>query len=135
MLTDKIRCLVIRIPEDQSETAPRAAWREALPWADPYILALIRKLQREVRMERAARSMAAKEMPEILRDDADASGTGTALESGRRVSQCERENSPYEHSTAAAAGSPPSKVITAEYAPEGDEGGNPAAKKRRPRPR
>src|SRR2546421_13101314 len=61
MLTTKIRCLVIRVPEDSTPILPQAAWREALPWADPYILGLIRKLQREVRAERAAYFQALRE--------------------------------------------------------------------------
>src|SRR5437762_4581917 len=59
MVTTKIRCLVIRVPEEATAVRPQAAWREALPWGDPYILGLIRKLQREVRLERAAQFAAA----------------------------------------------------------------------------
>ena len=61
MLTTNIRCLVIRVPEDDRPVPPQAAWREALPWADPYILGLIRKLQREVRAERAAQFAAQRD--------------------------------------------------------------------------
>ncbi len=64
MLASKIRCFVVRMPDEDSAVAPRAAWREALPWADPYILGLIRKLQDEVRQERAARIMSAREAAE-----------------------------------------------------------------------
>jgi len=71
MALGKIRCVVVRIPEDGHPVPPRAAWREALPWADPYILGLIRKLQREVRMERAGLAMAAKERIADLENSED----------------------------------------------------------------
>ena len=61
MVTTKIRCLVIRVPEEATAVRPQAAWREALPCADPYILGLIRKLQREVRLERAAQFVAQRD--------------------------------------------------------------------------
>jgi hypothetical protein len=62
MIATPIRCLVIRIPDEAAPVRPQAAWREALPWADPYILGLIAKLQREVRLERAAQFMAEREL-------------------------------------------------------------------------
>lgn len=59
MLIAKIHCIVIRVPSDVESNASAESPRsrhDALPWADPYILGLIAKLQREVKAERAARA-------------------------------------------------------------------------------
>ena len=55
MVAPRITCIVVEIPvgSDAIESRLRPA-RELLPGADPYIAALIRKLQDEVREERAA---------------------------------------------------------------------------------
>ncbi len=42
-----IRCIVIRVPIDQSESRPLRP-SEMLPWADPYIAALVKRCQQEV---------------------------------------------------------------------------------------
>lgn len=54
-----IRCAVIAVPVSAFTSMSRGALgREVLPWADPYIAQLIRKLQDEVRQERQNRSSA-----------------------------------------------------------------------------
>jgi hypothetical protein len=133
MLTHKIRCLVIRVPEAESDTPPRAAWREALPWADPYILGLIRKLQREVRMERAAQSMAARETGQDSYGAQRSEWHADEFERGRAEADRGMNSAERDRETAAAAGSPPSKVTTTEDFADGEEGRGSAGKKHRPR--
>jgi hypothetical protein len=54
----RIRCLVVAVPaEDEREVSRGALSREVLPWADPYVAGLIKKLQDEVRRERKFRSI------------------------------------------------------------------------------
>ena len=50
------RCPVVKIAvvETVSSRNSRYRGRDLVPWADPYITQLIRKLQAEVRSERAA---------------------------------------------------------------------------------
>src|SRR5262245_16577431 len=108
MLTRKIRCIVVRIPEEDSAVPPRAAWREALPWADPYVLGLIRKLQDEVRSERAARFMAEREAAELA-DDAE-----WGVEYDGLLLETEAAPRHLPATAVAADGSPPSNIVTAE---------------------
>jgi len=56
MVASRIHCIVVEIPlgSDAIENRMRVPARDLLPDADPYIAALIRKLQDEVRQERAA---------------------------------------------------------------------------------
>ena len=56
---NRIRCQVVAVPADDSSTSPHRVVRQRMirpsdmvPWADPYISALIKKLQAEVRSER-----------------------------------------------------------------------------------
>lgn len=56
--TRRLVCTVIRVAE-RPEPSPNRFVRKPstlLPWADPYIAGLVRRLQSEVRMERAARA-------------------------------------------------------------------------------
>lgn len=60
MVAEKtIRCAVIAVPAETSRMHPTSPSRfrpsDLLPWADPYIASLVRKLQHEVREERQAR--------------------------------------------------------------------------------
>src|SRR5262245_27453707 len=117
MLTSKIRCFVVRMPEEDSAVPPRGAWREALPWADPYILGLIRKLQDEVRRDRADRFASEREAAELAdRTDWEVEYDGLYLPA---------EAAATKHAAPATAvsadGSPPSDVVTAEPTAE-DEG-------------
>src|SRR5262245_46203430 len=107
MLTRKIRCIVVRVPEEDSAVPPRGAWREALPWADPYVLGLIRKLQDEVRSERAARFMAQRE--------ATATADDASLEVEYQGVLLEADTAPKQVplTALAADGSPPRNVVTA----------------------
>lgn len=51
-----VRCTVVSVPVSQAHRLGRGAIaRDLLPWADPYVLQLIRKLQEEVRLERQER--------------------------------------------------------------------------------
>ena len=56
MVASRIHCIVVEIPvgSEAIESRMRMPARDLLPDADPYIAALIRKLQDEVRQERAA---------------------------------------------------------------------------------
>jgi hypothetical protein len=50
----RVRCVVVAV----SSTPERGAIaRDLLPWADPYVAGLIKKLQDEVREERRMRSL------------------------------------------------------------------------------
>ena len=56
MIARRIKCLVIEVPVTRTpdtKTQPRQSATDLLPWADPYIAGLIRKLQDEVRAELA----------------------------------------------------------------------------------
>ncbi len=48
-------CTVVKVPVVSSRGRRMESARDLLPWADPYIVGLIRKLQAEVRVERAER--------------------------------------------------------------------------------
>jgi hypothetical protein len=48
---NRVRCTVIAVSEHACLSRGVLA-REVLPWADPYVAQLIKKLQDEVRMER-----------------------------------------------------------------------------------
>lgn len=57
MVTEKtIHCAVVRVPAETSRMPRQDPSRfrpsDLVPWADPYIASLVRKLQREVREER-----------------------------------------------------------------------------------
>jgi hypothetical protein len=50
--------MVVAVPAASNRFAPRGALaRDVLPWADPYVAGLIKKLQDEVRRERRAQSL------------------------------------------------------------------------------
>jgi hypothetical protein len=54
---NKIRCTVVAVSEFQKCGMTRGAIaRDVLPWADPYVAQLIKKLQEEVRAERLEQS-------------------------------------------------------------------------------
>ncbi len=48
---NRVRCTVVAVSEHPCLSRGALA-REVLPWADPYVAQLIKKLQDEVRMER-----------------------------------------------------------------------------------
>jgi len=55
---NRIRCTVIAASQPGDSYVSRGALaRDVLPWADPYVAQLIRKLQDEVRFERRLRSV------------------------------------------------------------------------------
>jgi hypothetical protein len=58
--TQRIVCTAVRIDEPGVCPRNRLAFRpsELVPWADPYIAGLVRRLQSEVRFERAAVTVA-----------------------------------------------------------------------------
>jgi hypothetical protein len=50
--------MVVTLPAEANSSISRGALsREVLPWADPYVAGLIKKLQDEVRSERRHRAM------------------------------------------------------------------------------
>jgi hypothetical protein len=54
---NRVRCTVLAVSESQKSGMARGAIvRDVLPWADPYIAQLIKKLQDEVRSERRQQS-------------------------------------------------------------------------------
>jgi hypothetical protein len=54
---NRVRCTVVAVSELQRYGMTRGAIaRDVLPWADPYVAQLIKKLQDEVRAEREAES-------------------------------------------------------------------------------
>ena len=54
---NRVRCTVLAISELQKSGMSRGAIvRDVLPWADPYVAQLIKKLQDEVRAERQVES-------------------------------------------------------------------------------
>lgn len=54
---NRVRCTVLAISELQKSGVSRGAIvRDVLPWADPYVAQLIKKLQDEVRAERNVES-------------------------------------------------------------------------------
>jgi hypothetical protein len=55
---NRIRCLVVAVPAGSDRIHVSGAMaRDVLPWADPYVAGLIKKLQDEVRQERRCRSL------------------------------------------------------------------------------
>ena len=63
--TRRLVCTIIRVADDSQAAPSRTARRpsELLPWADPYIAGLVRRLQNEVRSERAALAPPASRRP------------------------------------------------------------------------
>jgi hypothetical protein len=58
---NRIRCQVVAIDSGMEPYVSRGALaRDVLPWADPYVAQLIKKLQDEVRFERRLRSVLRK---------------------------------------------------------------------------
>jgi hypothetical protein len=57
--TQRIVCTAVRIDEPGVSRSNRLAYKPStlVPWADPYIAGLVRRLQSEVRFERAAAPM------------------------------------------------------------------------------
>lgn len=54
---NRVRCTVLAVSELQKCGMTRGAIvRDVLPWADPYVAQLIKKLQDEVRAERQVQS-------------------------------------------------------------------------------
>lgn len=54
---NRVRCTVVAVSEMSPRGISRGAIaRDVLPWADPYVAQLIKKLQDEVRAERRQKS-------------------------------------------------------------------------------
>jgi hypothetical protein len=54
--TRRVVCTIVRVAEEPAALRERLVRKPStlLPWADPYIAGLVRRVQSEVRMERAA---------------------------------------------------------------------------------
>lgn len=54
--TRRVVCTIVRVPEFGGPLSKRFTSRpsDLVPWADPYIAGLVRRLQSEIRLERAA---------------------------------------------------------------------------------
>src|SRR5262245_32778098 len=68
--TQRIVCTAVRIDEPGCESRNRLAPKpsELLPWTDPYIAGLVRRLQSEVRFERATLVTAQTEVTQQVPD-------------------------------------------------------------------
>ncbi len=54
---NRVRCTVVAVSQPENQILSRGVLaREVLPWADPYVAQLIKKLQHEVREERRLQS-------------------------------------------------------------------------------
>src|SRR6476659_6315358 len=74
---NRIRCLVVSVPVSSDRlNSSGALARDVLPWADPYVAGLIKKLQDEVRQERRLQSLVRRYRPMTadLADSATAPG-------------------------------------------------------------
>jgi len=73
-------CTVVEVPVVAPRGRRMSSARDLLPWADPYIAGLIRKLQAEVRAERAERGLGSKRRsvvaPSIQSEAAPPNGNG-----------------------------------------------------------
>lgn len=49
---NRVRCTVVAVDMTRGDWSRGAIARDVLPWADPYVAQLIKKLQDEVRAER-----------------------------------------------------------------------------------
>jgi len=68
----QIRCMVVSVPTASDRITSRGALsREVLPWADPYVAGLIKKLQDEVRRERRFQSLVRQIRPESVASAGD----------------------------------------------------------------
>ena len=77
MVARTLHCTVIEVPAMNHPRGPRTAgFEDLIPWADPYISALIEKLRREceseVDDEPTGESPLASELPPPLNDHRDA---------------------------------------------------------------
>lgn len=116
-MTGTIRCLVLRVSEKETRTPSepaRKCWRDLVPGADPYILGLIRKLQREVRDERAAQAVAQASAPVAAAHDKewDMEYREICIEPETAIS--------LPDLAAAAAGLPPSNTLWTGIGAEDD---------------
>jgi hypothetical protein len=77
---NRIHCSVVavRLGADCG-TARGALAKDVLPWADPYVAQLIRKLQDEVRQERQMRSLVRHYRPAALATAESTSGRISAV--------------------------------------------------------
>ncbi len=67
----RIRCLVVSVPSESARLAGPsrgALARDVLPWADPYVAGLIKKLQDEVRQERRQQSPVRHYRPAVVEE-------------------------------------------------------------------
>jgi hypothetical protein len=55
--SNRIRCTVVAVEVSSDPFTSRGVVKDLLPWADPYVAQLIRKLQDEVRAERKMQAM------------------------------------------------------------------------------
>lgn len=78
---NRIRCLVVAVPASSDRFASNtrgALARDVLPWADPYVAGLIKKLQDEVRQERRFQSLVRHYRPMVVDPTDDATAPGYA---------------------------------------------------------
>ena len=56
--TRRVVCTIVRVAEEPAVNMERLVRKPStlVPWADPYIAGLVRRVQSEVRMERAAKA-------------------------------------------------------------------------------
>ncbi|MEX2317704.1 MAG: hypothetical protein WD669_11170 [Pirellulales bacterium] len=74
---NRIRCLVVAVPTSTDRFTSRGVLaRDVLPWADPYVAGLIKKLQDEVRRERRFQSLVRHYRPMVVDHTDDAAEDG-----------------------------------------------------------
>jgi hypothetical protein len=63
----RVVCTIVRVADAPTPTLERFVRKPStlVPWADPYIAGLVRRLQSEVRMERAALAERGERSPEL----------------------------------------------------------------------
>jgi hypothetical protein len=63
----RVVCTIVRVAEAPSVAVERLVRKpsQLLPWADPYIAGLVRRLQSEVRMERAAEAERSERLSDL----------------------------------------------------------------------
>ena len=75
--TRRVVCTIVRVSEEPAVKRERFVRKPStlVPWADPYIAGLVRRLQSEVRMERAARAERGEQRAGVdMFDDRGAAG-------------------------------------------------------------
>ena len=88
MVTSRIRCQVLEIPTQEDWSSRRGRPKDLLPWADPYIAGLVRKL--EERFDAPAEWEAREEL------SGERAGRSSAAQVGHGFSDLHPSHDPFE---------------------------------------